>query len=158
MMIDFNLQEEKEQFPKLLKEAISKGQKFSLINIFDKAGFIEELWGLLETNKKVSITLDEDDSNYPNILQDKPPRFVIYDDKNKVSLSNHFAEIRKKGFDITLDYNKNEYILTLHKNNDESLNLGLKLDRDRTIDLAFLSDRTGKDKVFFGVKSFYNKK
>jgi len=141
------IEDEKKRFSKLLEDA--KNQKFSLINIFDKISFIESLYNSLSIGKKLTIKIDEISDDYPNFLSNNsPPRLIIQEDENKIV---PLTDYLKKFKDLSVEKKENEYFLTITKSSQEPLDLSLKIDHDKTIDLKLLI----KDKSLIGVKSCY---
>jgi len=138
---------------------IRKNPKSSVfIDLFDKAGIIGEIANSLKIGEKIIFKIDEESDDYPNILKDSPPRLIIQNDveEEKIPLADYLEKLDTKGYEISLKKEKNDYFLSIKKTKEEKLDLKLKIDRDRTIDLKFLSaDKSKKDKVFFGVKSYY---
>lgn len=138
MRIDYILK--KEDYENLARLAISKKESFSIINIFNKARFIETLWDSMILNTKVNIIIDEISKTGYNII-DKNSMFVIKE-KNLFDFFNSFD-----GFEVKVK--KEKIILEITKVSSDKLSLCLKLDRDRTIDLKMLDD------TFSGVRSYY---
>jgi hypothetical protein len=137
---------------------IKKSPKSGIfLNIFDKARFIELISDNLKKGEKIILKIDEDNDEY-NLLKTSLPRFIIQNniESDPIPLIDYLKKFEKSGFEISVKKEKNDYILKIKKIKDEKLDLRLKLDTDRTIDLKLLnSDRDKKDKVFFGVRSYY---
>jgi hypothetical protein len=158
MKIHYEIEKEEKDREKFFLE-IKKNPKSSMfLDIFDKAHLIEAIADNLKIGEKVILKIDEESEDYPQILKNSPPRFIIQKsvEGEYISLNDYFGKFDKKGFELLLKKEKNDYILEIKKLKEEKLDLKLKLDRDKTIDLRLLSqDKTRKDKVYFGVKSYY---
>lgn len=158
MKIHYQLEEERESKEKIISEIKNNTKKNIFLDIFDKAAFIESVANGLKKGEKIAIKIDEESDDYPNILKNSPPRLIIQEkvEGEKILLSDYLKRVNEKSFEISLNKEKNDYILYIKKTSDEKLDLKLKLDSDKTIDLSLLSsDRNKNDKTYFGVRSYY---
>ncbi|MBR9690909.1 hypothetical protein GOV08_04465 [Candidatus Woesearchaeota archaeon] len=148
MKIYYDMIRESEKISKLINDALKN--EVSIIDIFDKAKLVEKLWGNLKTNQKVRVKIDEKKDSYPKILHEATPRFIINNEKEKISFSKYLDKIRDRGFDIKIENDGNDIFLLIKKNKEQELDLGLKLDRDNTLDLSLMFENIE------GVRSIYN--
>lgn len=135
--IYYDLENER-KLEKEIVEAILKGKK-SLIDVFDKAYFIEKLWENATIGKPLIIKFDEEKGNNSNIMSSfKPARMIINDNSNIIPVQEYFKRFEKDDYNITVSFKNNEYLLTIKKTKDTKLDLKLKIDHDRTIELSKL--------------------
>lgn len=156
MKIYNDLAKENNASEKIIIE-IKKNSKTNniFLNLFDKATFIEKIYESLEKGKSFTFKIDENTSDYPNFLQNSDlPRFVIQKQNGTYELIP-LQKYLEKFSELTLEKKGNEYFLTIKKTNDK-LDLGLKLDKDKTIDLKWISeDKKKTDTIYFGIRSYY---
>lgn len=125
--------------------------KITLIDVFDKLYFIEKIHFSMKKGEFKTIKIDEENKNYPNFLKNDLPRITIQNDDQKID----FLEFIKKFSELKLEKKNDEYFLTIKKQND-TLNFNLKVDKDKTIDLKWISEnKTKKDNVYHGIKTYY---
>jgi hypothetical protein len=53
------------------------------LDIYDKSMFLEKISNSLKKGEKIKFKIDEKTSEYPNILSDEIPRFIIQKDIEK---------------------------------------------------------------------------
>lgn len=139
----------------IISEIKKTPNKNIFLEVFDKAEFIENISNSLKKGEKIRIKIDEKTKDYPNILNTDLPRFIIQKDleKEQMSVIEHLKNM--EGFIFNINKKGNDYFLEIHRTLDIKLNLKLKIDSDKTIDLNLLTDKKGKDNIFFGIKSYY---
>lgn len=150
MKIHYQIEKEKESKEKIISEIKNNPKKNTFLLVIDKAAIIEGIYASLEKGREITIKIDEESEDYPNILKKIPPRFVLQEN----GIIDFTFYLKKFGFDLFKE--KGEYFLKIKKKNEETIDLKLKLDTDKTVDLRLLSpDRNKNDKMFFGIRSYY---
>lgn len=151
MKIYKDLEKEKNEIDKILIDIKKNSKSNIFLDIFDKSLFIEKLYDLMQKNESITFKIDEETKDYPNFLLTNLPRFIVQTDSEKIS----FEDFIKKFNELKLEKKGNEYFLTISKK-DDSLDLKLKIDKDKTLSLNLISeDKQKKDKVYFGVRSYF---
>ena len=141
-------------YHELLKERENEEKTIKtndIIHIIDKLYFIEKIHSSMKKGESKTIKIDEENNDYPNFLKTDLPRLIIQNDDEKIN----FSDFIKKFNELKLEKKKNDYFLTIKKQND-SLNFNVKVDKDKTIDLKFISEnKNKKDNTYFGIKTYY---
>lgn len=149
MKIYYQLINEKNNEEQIVQDLLKN--KINLIEIFDKLYFIEKIHSLMKQEETKTIKLDEENKNYPNFLKNDLPRIIIQNDDQKIN----FSDFIKKFNELKIEKKNDEYFLTIKKQND-ILNFNLKVDKDKTIDLKWISDnKNKKDNIYHGIKTYY---
>ena len=149
MKIYLQLANERNNEEKILQDILKS--KLILIDVFDKLYFVEKIHSQMKKGESKTLKIDEETKNYPNFLKTDLPRIIIQNDDEKIP----FSEFIKKFSELKLEKKDDEYFLTIKKQND-SLNFNLKVDKDKTIDLKWISDNKGKkDSIYSGIKTYY---
>lgn len=151
MKIYKDLEKEQNEIDKILIDIKKNSKSNVFLDIFDKAYFIEKLYDLMQKNESIIFKIDEETKDYPNFLLTNLPRFIVQTDSEKIN----FEDYIKKFNELKLEKKGNEYFLTISKKNDK-IDLNLKVDKDKTLSLSLISeDKSKKDKVYFGVRSYF---
>lgn len=131
----------------------------------DKSKLLEEFWRVLKLGGKAFIHIDNRTYEYdPDFMRInmETPRWIIYSRKKLIKLGTVIDRIRKKGFDIRLISSKNYVggkVILINKNITKPLKLGLKYDKESTIDLNKLIKKKVKPKdhnIWWGKRSVFN--
>lgn len=130
--------------------------------IGDKAKLIEEFWRVLKPHGKAFLEVDSYKEIYPDFMQTnkETPRFLIYDGKKLVKLSNYLKKFQKKGFNIKLKRENNgtaKYLL-IEKNMSKPLKLGLKYEDDLSFDLTTFNSEKEIFGIWWGNRSVFKVK
>ena len=149
MKIYYQLAEERKNEEKIIQGILKN--KITLLETFNKLYFVEKIHSSMKKGESKTIKIDEEKKEYPNFLKTDLPRTIIQDDDTKIP----FRDFLRKYPEIILEKKNDEYFLKITKQND-SLNFNLKVDKDKTIDLKWISDnKRGKDTIYHGIRTYY---
>jgi len=155
----FKISVAQDNLPKLFFYDADNGLKFesnsfdlvisqtTFIYIKNKARLIEEVYRVLKKNGYAYLQIDSTyrdffkNRKYPNVCRKKSitPRFLIFRNKNLVSLKKIISKFRRLGFDVAVDTvnvgfnNMTLSFLRMKKNSKNKLQLGLILEKTRCL-------------------------
>ena len=126
--------------------------QFAIPYIDRKDILIEESWRTLKKGGSAFLHIDTRQDNYPDFMQCKTPRFIIYNGSKEYQLKKFIQGIAKAGCNIRCKNAKGETTIVMDKNR-ESLILGLQFDELSSFDLSLLNEK--EPRVFWGYRSVY---
>jgi len=151
MKIHYDMLKETKEQDRIVQD-ILKGKR-SLADVFDKAAFIEKIWEKAPVGKALTVKLDDEKKNYPEILLNfKPPRIIIQDNGKTIPFEEYLKRFANDDYNMSVSFKNEEYFLTIKKTRDIKLDLKLKLDRDKTIDISKMF------KDIKGIRTYYHVK